>query len=79
MKSGYNVAIGCGPIFLDQVNCSGSEQSLLDSSSEHPIGLHHCNHTTDVGFKCQFLLSNLLKSCIRNFFSGLITSITFTC
>ena len=43
---------GSGPIFLDQLQCSGSDQSLFDCDMGQTIGLHHCNHSMDVGIKC---------------------------
>ena len=43
---------GSGPIFLDQLRCSGSEQSLLECPSGRGIGLHRCTHVMDVGLHC---------------------------
>ena len=51
LTSGYSD--GSGPIFLDQLDCSGSEESLLDCPSGRPVGLHQCDHTMDVGIRCQ--------------------------
>ena len=39
-------------IFLDQVACSGTEDSLLDCSA-NPIGTHDCSHREDVGVRCR--------------------------
>ena len=50
LTSGYSV--GDGPIFLDQLRCLGSEQSLLQCQLGRAIGLHHCNHSMDVGIYC---------------------------
>ena len=50
LTSGYTV--GDGPIFLSQLLCSGSEQSLLECSSGYPVGLHRCDHSMDVGLLC---------------------------
>ena len=50
MSSGFEE--GSGPIFLDQLQCSGNEQSLLECAMERAVGLHHCNHSMDVGIKC---------------------------
>ena len=49
----FGYSVGSGPIFLDQLACSGAEQSLLSCSSGRPVGLHQCNYTMDVGLKCQ--------------------------
>ena len=46
---------GSGPIFLDQLQCSGSEQSLLDCPTFTDVGLHSCDHSMDAGVKCQGL------------------------
>ena len=43
---------GSGPIFIDDVVCSGSESSLL-SCPFSAIGLHDCDHTEDAGVKCE--------------------------
>jgi len=51
LTSGYTT--GSGPIFLDQLTCSGTEQSLLDCSSGRPVGLHQCDHSMDIGLTCQ--------------------------
>ena len=50
LTSGYTA--GDGPIFLSQLLCSGSEQSLLECSSGYPVGLHRCDHSMDVGLHC---------------------------
>ena len=43
---------GSGPIYLDQVGCTGSEAMLGDCTS-NPIGLHDCSHFEDAGVGCQ--------------------------
>ena len=43
---------GSGPIYLDQVGCTGREQSLEDCTS-NPIGIHDCSHFEDAGVGCQ--------------------------
>ena len=40
-----------GPIFLDNVNCSGSEERLIDCNYDYLAG--RCTHTQDVGVQCQ--------------------------
>ena len=50
LMSGFEA--GSGPIFLDQLRCSGSEASLLDCDMGRSVGLHRCNHTMDVGVTC---------------------------
>ena len=43
---------GTGPIFLDQLQCVGSEQSLLECEMERDVGLHQCGHSMDVHVRC---------------------------
>ena len=46
---------GIGPIFFDNVDCSGSEEYLVNCSSQ-PIGDHNCNHFEDAGVLCEGML-----------------------
>jgi len=43
--------IGVGPIFLNNVQCNGSENNLTDC----PRSFHVCNggHSKDAGVRCQ--------------------------
>ena len=42
---------GTGPIFLDDVACRGTEESLYQCSSRE-IGVHNCRHSEDAGVIC---------------------------
>jgi len=42
---------GTGPIFLDNVLCSGTESHLLDCG-HNGIGNHICDHREDAGVRC---------------------------
>ena len=43
---------GSGPIYLDQVGCTGTEAMLGDCPA-NPIGVHDCSHFEDAGAGCQ--------------------------
>ena len=51
---------GNGRIWLDDVNCTGSERSLSDCAHS-PWGSHNCDHSQDVGIVCgkELLGSNM--------------------
>ena len=40
------------PIFLDELMCSGDEQSLMECRMYVEPGVHHCSHQQDVGVIC---------------------------
>ncbi|XP_062612840.1 scavenger receptor cysteine-rich type 1 protein M130-like [Saccostrea cucullata] len=42
---------GSGQIWLDDVNCSGTESSLMECSKP-PFGSHNCGHGEDAGVSC---------------------------
>ena len=45
---------GTGPIYLSQLNCDGSEATLLDCATfAKATGIHNCDHTDDVGVHCE--------------------------
>lgn len=39
------------PIWLDNVQCTGSESMLLDCS-HRSVGNHDCSHLEDIGVRC---------------------------
>ena len=43
---------GSGPIHLDNVQCSGTEQRLV-ACPANPVGDHDCRHHEDAGVRCQ--------------------------
>lgn len=47
----YSYGAGSGPIFMDNVQCDGSESNLLKCHGNQP-GRHNCQHFEDVGVKC---------------------------
>ena len=49
--TGSDVPDGTGQIWLDQVNCVGTETSLLDCNV-NLTGNHNCSHDMDVGVTC---------------------------
>ena len=43
---------GTGPIFMDYINCTGSESKLWGKCS-HFTHYYGCSHNDDVGIQCQ--------------------------
>lgn len=43
---------GNGPILLDDVKCSGTEERLIDCP-HNGFNNHNCRHTEDVGVSCE--------------------------
>ncbi|PIK43385.1 laccase-type phenoloxidase [Apostichopus japonicus] len=62
---GYSAAItavssagygeGTGQIWLDDVQCGGSEHNVL-SCANRGVGVHNCGHGEDAGLKCESLV-----------------------
>ena len=48
---------GSGPIFLDNLDCDGSEEGVLNCL--YSVGVHSCSHDQDVAVKC---VGKLVKS-----------------
>lgn len=43
--------MGSGDIWLDEVNCTGSENSIADCP-KNSWGVHDCHHGEDAGVDC---------------------------
>ena len=43
---------GAGQIWLDNVQCRGTETRLIDCTA-NPLGIHNCVHGEDAGVRCQ--------------------------
>ena len=46
---------GTGPIYLDDVACTSSDNQLLECSS-NPVLVHNCDHHDDAGVACEGML-----------------------
>ena len=60
--------MGIGPIFLDEVGCTGDEASLLECSHAG-VHNHDCSHYEDAGVLCpskhfMMLLVDILNSMV---------------
>ena len=53
---------GMGPIWLDDVDCTGRESSIGQCQSQL-IGEHNCGHNEDVGVICGEWLKLLTTQC----------------
>ena len=53
---------GTGPIWLDDVACTGTEARLIECGAR-PIGVHNCNHNEDAGTRCIPVFSKFPESC----------------
>ena len=51
-RGAFGIGPSTQPIFLDQVNCYGTETSLFQCS-HNPIGIHDCSHFEDAGVTCE--------------------------
>ena len=58
---------GTGPIWLDDLSCSGSELTLLQCSHKG-LGSHNCGHYEHVGVRCSETGSLLKKRCFVIYF-----------
>ena len=51
-----------GPIFLDQLHCTGDEESLSECDMYTEPGIHMCGHQHDVGVICHRKMCILLQT-----------------
>ena len=52
---------GSGPIYLDNVACTGTETRLEDCS-HNGVGIHDCSHYEDAGVTCTSKMCNFSKN-----------------
>ena len=62
ITSGFT--IGTGLIWLDNVNCHGTESRLIYCIAR-PIGRHDCEHRQDAGVRCQGTTTTCTQGAIR--------------
>ena len=51
---------GTGGIFLDNMNCRGTESRLINCRHSG-IGVHNCDHTDDAGVRCSGQIINVVN------------------
>ena len=51
-RLGASFGQGRGPIFLDNVNCNGTELQLRNCTNRG-VGVHNCSHMEDAGVVCR--------------------------
>ena len=56
---------GAGDIWLDDVNCAGTEARLIDCPASSITGLHDCSHTKDAGVRCQGIATTCTQGDVR--------------
>ena len=56
MENSFGSAFG--PIFLENLACSGLEANLLDCPRS-VIGTHQCDHTQDAGVQCYGMMHSI--------------------
>ena len=74
---------GSGRIWLNGVNCSGVEGSLL-SCLHRGIGVHSCSHSEDVGVVCYrpgtvYTLINMFKPNYQTIYRATVTLVRMYC
>ena len=50
----FDFGAGSGPIFLDDVQCVGSETCLFNCAHDG-IGVNNCDHNEDAGVVCSWV------------------------
>ena len=55
------VSDGNGQIWLDDVQCAGTESRLIDCTA-NPLGTHNCIHGEDAGVLCVSKFMNINKT-----------------
>ncbi len=62
---------GIGRIWLDSVQCVGSETDLTDCRA-NSIGIHSCTHAQDAGVRCP---PGIICQCVVVHFCDVLTNI----
>ena len=70
---------GAGQIWLDNVQCRGTERRLIDCPA-NPLGSHNCGHIEDAGVRCvrrKFTYTNFICCCSLEVSTGEYCDLSF--
>ena len=58
---------GTGAVFLEGLECVGTETSLLDCPMDTPLGTSLCDHSDDAGIRCygMCVIYSVMRICIH--------------
>eukprot|EP00057_Strongylocentrotus_purpuratus_P028572 XP_011683046.1 PREDICTED: neurotrypsin [Strongylocentrotus purpuratus] len=56
--TGAHFGVGSGTIWLDDMQCRGTEDRLSDCSGGSSWGVHNCSHAEDAGVRCSLTSGN---------------------
>ncbi len=70
--------LGSGPVFLENLDCLGNEEDLLNCSGS-TVGIKTCEHTRDAGVFCSSLFSLLSSHLLPYLFIFYVFTVGIPC